>query len=57
MSKPLNYRTDPCYRALLAEVADLEWQCVEAEFKAVCSAKGVALPSLDGCEQDHNRDR
>jgi hypothetical protein len=28
-----NYSTDPLYRWLLAESADLEWQCVEDEFQ------------------------
>ena len=32
-SQRLNYRTDPLYRRLLAESANLMWQCVEEEFQ------------------------
>ena len=33
MTERWNYRTDPLYRWLLAESADLEWQCVEWQFQ------------------------
>lgn len=40
---PFDVDRDPLYRALLAEVADLEWQIVEENFSAAMSEGSVPL--------------
>ena len=40
---PFDVDRDPMYRALLAEVADLEWQIVEENFSAALR-EGSVLP-------------
>ena len=48
---PWTYADDPFYRALLAEVADLEWQIAETDFEELDAAAKSALwspPARDG---------
>lgn len=43
-----NYATDPLYRWLCAEAADLEWQYVEEEFAAdLARAEATSVPVID----------
>lgn len=37
-----NPATDPFYRALLADIADTEWQIVEVDFLAAVGAGAIA---------------
>lgn len=57
-----NYATDPFYRALLADIADTEWQIVEQDFldaqrQADRSPSAVASPLASPAPEQSTRPR